>query len=376
MKEKAAIQGPVDVVGTMSGTSLDGVDAAMLRTDGVTIAGFGPTAYRPYTEDERAVLRAALGAWPEDPAAMAAAEIVERAHLDVLSDFAGAKLIGFHGQTLAHEPGRRGTHQVGSGVHLAAATDCAVAWDFRSADVAAGGQGAPLAPVFHFALARRLGKGAPLAFLNLGGVGNLTWLDPSADDPFAPGALVAFDTGPANAPLDDLVRIRRGGVCDSGGALAAEGSARPEALAAFLADPYFDLPPPKSLDRDAFGALAQTVAPLDDADAAATLVEAVALSVARGLRGCPAPPVRLLITGGGRHNPVMMARIAALAGCPVAPVEAVGFDGDMIEAQAFGYLAVRVLRGLPITGPGTTGVSRPLTGGRLSRPPCAIAAAR
>lgn len=366
--EEKSGSGAMTVVGTMSGTSLDGVDAAVVTTDGVSIFGFGPSRYRPYDEAERAVLRAALGRWPGDPGVAAATRLVEQAHEEVLRGFAEAPLIGFHGQTFAHDPGGRGTHQAGDGAALAVALGRSVAWDFRSADVAAGGQGAPLAPVFHWALARWTGATAPVAFLNLGGVGNLTWLDPLAEDPFAPGAMLAFDTGPANAPLNDLCQTRLGRSADHGGRLALAGKARPALLEPFLAHPYFAARPPKSLDRDAFAMLAEAVAQLPDADAAATLVEALAVSVAKGLALCPAQPARVLVAGGGRHNPAIMARLAAVLPTQVAPVEAVGLDGDMIEAQAFAYLAVRVLRELPITGPETTGAPGPMTGGRISPP--------
>ncbi|MFV0245167.1 MAG: anhydro-N-acetylmuramic acid kinase [Qingshengfaniella sp.] len=364
MKEKGA---PVVAVGTMSGTSLDGVDAAVLMTDGVTITDFGPGAYRPYDAGEQTILRAGLGAWPGDPGVAEAEAVVQQAHEAVLRGIE-ADLIGFHGQTLAHDPVGRGTHQCGDGAALARVLGRPVVWDFRTADVAAGGQGAPLAPVYHWALARWAGLKGPVAFLNLGGVGNLTWLDPGAGDPFGPGAMLAFDTGPANAPINDLCQARLGRGQDTDGALALAGIARPEHLAAFLADPYFAAPPPKSLDRDAFAGLADAVADLGDADAAATLVEALALSVSQGLALCPVAPARVLVTGGGRRNPAIMARLVALLPCPVEPVEAHGMDGDLLEAQAFAYLAVRAVRGLPITGPGTTGVAGPLTGGRLSRP--------
>src|SRR6056297_1845155 len=211
------------VVGTMSGTSLDGVDAAEIVTDGVEVLEFRQGAYRVYDATERETLRRALGTWPGDPAAAAAARVVEAAHLELLQDFPDAELVGFHGQTLAHDPGGRGTHQAGDGAALARALGRPVVWDFRSADVAAGGQGAPFAPVWHFALARRIGAAAPLAFLNLGGVGNLTWIDPAAAQPFAPGAMLAFDTGPANAPIDDLCRDRLGLPHDEDGRLAASG---------------------------------------------------------------------------------------------------------------------------------------------------------
>lgn len=369
MKEKVlAAEGPVRVVGTMSGTSLDGVDAAELVTDGDRVMAFGASAYRAYDPAERAVLRAALGSWPGEDSVIRAAEVVEAAHVMVLRDFPEAELVGFHGQTLAHDPAGRGSHQTGDGARLARALGRPVVWDFRSADVAAGGQGAPLAPAFHFALARHIGATAPLAFLNLGGVGNLTWIDPSASEAFAPGAMLAFDTGPANAPIDDLVRARLGRDRDEGGALALSGRPDRSALAGFLAAPFFDLMPPKSLDRGDFALLDATVAGLADADAAATLVEAVALSVARALDWCPVPPARMLVTGGGRHNPAIMARLAALLPCAVDPVETAGLDGDMLEAQAFAYLSVRSARGLPISGPSTTGAPRPLPGGCLSLP--------
>lgn len=360
--------GAVRVLGTMSGTSLDGVDAAVIETDGVEIAGFGESAYRAYAPEEREVLRAALGRWPGSKRAAAAEAVVEAAHAAAMERFPDVDLAGFHGQTLAHDPGGRGTYQAGSGERLSRALGVPVVWDFRSADVAAGGQGAPLAPAYHFALARWIGADAPLAFLNLGGVGNLTWIDPRAEGVEAPGALLAFDTGPANAPLNDLMQARRGLAFDKNGELAATGTADEAVLARFAAHPWFDMPPPKSLDRDDFAALTAMVAPLEDADAAATLTEAAALSVVRGAEWFPAPVERVLVTGGGRLNAVMMAGIARGLGVPVAAVESVGLDGDMIEAQAFGYLAVRVARGLPTSFPATTGVRLPLSGGRIALP--------
>jgi anhydro-N-acetylmuramic acid kinase len=358
----------VHALGAMSGTSLDGVDAAGVVTDGETIAAFGATAYRPYSAGERAVLRAALGRWPGEAGVAEAAAVVEAAHTDLLRRFGAVELVGFHGQTLAHDPAAGRTHQTGDGARLALTLGVPVIWDFRSADMAAGGQGAPLAPFFHFACARLIGADRPLAVLNLGGVGNITFVDPARDRPEEPGALVAFDTGPANAPINDLVQARRGLALDAGGALAAEGRPDEAILARFAAHPWFDLPPPKSLDRDAFAGLIAAVAELSDADAAATLAEAAAVAVGRGLALCPARPERLLVTGGGRLNPVLMEGIARRADCPVDPVEAAGLDGDMLEAQAFAYLAVRVLRGLPTSAPGTTGCRAPVSGGRISSP--------
>ncbi len=360
--------GPIWALGTMSGTSLDGVDAALLRTDGESIFEFGASAYRPYSASERAVLHSALGCWPDDPRTGPAAEVVERAHLAALGGIAGAELVGFHGQTLAHDPARGRTHQAGDGASLARALGLPVVWDFRSADVAAGGQGAPLAPFFHFACAKWIGATAPLAFLNLGGVGNLTWIDPAAATPDTPGALLAFDTGPANAPIDDLMTLRLGLDHDEGGALASLGRFDPTALSTFLSHPYFAQRPPKSLDRDTFKGLAASVQALSDADAAATLTAIAAASVAAGMADLPQRPSRVLVTGGGRHNASLMALLECDLGCPVAPVESVSLDGDMLEAQAFAYLAVRVLRGLPTSAPGTTGTPAPVSGGQISRP--------
>ncbi|MCA8883358.1 MAG: anhydro-N-acetylmuramic acid kinase [Rhodobacteraceae bacterium] len=359
--------GAMRAIGCMTGTSLDGVDVAVLDTDGDRIFGFGPSTYRAFSDNEAAVLRAALGRWPGDPGVAEAAAVIEAAHLDLLRDIDGA-VIGFHGQTLAHDPGGRGTHQTGNGARLARDLGRPVAWDFRSADVAAGGQGAPLAPVFHFALARWIGAEAPVGFLNLGGVGNLTWVDPAAEGPFARGAMLAFDTGPANAPLNDLMQRRRGVVLDRDGALAASGRADTAILEAYLAHPFFARRPPKSLDRDDFAGLTDAVADLADADAAATLTEAAVLGAVRGLDWAPAPVSRLIVCGGGRRNQTVMARLAHHLDAPVLTAEDVGLDGDMIEAQAFAYLAVRAARGLPISGPGTTGAPAPLGGGVLSWP--------
>lgn len=360
--------GSVWALGAMSGTSLDGVDAAMVLTDGQRILEFGHTAYRAYTPEQRARIRAGFGLWHGDPGVEAVAEEVEAAHAAVLGLFDGAEIVGFHGQTLAHDPGGRGTHQAGSGQVLAQVLGLPVVWDFRTTDVEMGGQGAPLAPFFHFACAKYIGAEAPLAFLNLGGVGNLTWVDPRHHAADEPGACLAFDTGPANAPINDLVAARLGLDRDDGGALAGAGTPDDAVITRFLGHPYFYKMPPKSLDRDDFASLLGAVAGLSDADAAATLTAAAAAAVAKGAEHFPAPVQRLLVTGGGRHNKVMMAMLADLMQCEVAPVEAVGLDGDMLEAQAFAYLAVRVAMGLPTSCPGTTGVRAAVGGGQISKP--------
>lgn len=360
--------GALWALGAMSGTSLDGVDAAMIKTDGHSVYAFGPSAYRPYSDEERAVLRAALGHWPGDPETAAAAEVVETAHAEVLSRFTGAEVLGFHGQTLAHEPSGRGTHQCGNGAIFAQLLGLPTVWDFRSADVTIGGQGAPLAPFYHFALARHLGATEPLAFLNLGGVGNITWIDPTAPGPENPGALLAFDTGPANAPLNDLMQVRLGKALDEDGALAARGEVDEDFLARFLRHPWFDLAPPKSLDRNAFADLVARLDLLSDADAAATLTALAAACVAQAQIHFPAPVTRILVTGGGRLNPVMLRELRRRIPCTILPVEDVGLDGDMLEAQAFAFLAVRVLRKMATSGPDTTGAPALVGGGQISRP--------
>lgn len=359
--------GPIRALGAMSGTSLDGVDGAVVETDGERIMNFGESRYRAFTDAERSVLRAALGQWHGD-AVEAATVVVDAAHAEVLAGFDNVEVVGFHGQTLAHEPHGRGTLQVGNGAALAEVLQTPVVWDFRSDDVAMGGEGAPLAPFFHFACARWINATAPLCFLNLGGVANLTYVDPSFDRPDETGALLAFDTGPANAPVNDLMQARLGVEMDRDGALAAQGTVETGALELFLAEPYFAKMPPKSLDRNDFSEMIALVGELGDADAAATLTAMCAAGVAQGVEHCPTPPQRILVTGGGRHNPVLMQMLQVSLDCPVVPVETVGLDGDMLEAQAFGYLAVRVMRGMATSCPGTTGVSASVGGGILSVP--------
>lgn len=359
--------GVVTALGTMSGTSLDGVDAAVLQTDGEKIYGFGPSDYHAYSAQEQAVLKTHLGSWQEDDCTEVV-RIVETAHLAVMQPFEGIDIAGFHGQTLAHDPSIGRTHQCGDGLWLSKALGYPVAWDFRTADVAAGGQGAPLAPFYHFALAKWIKADAPIAFLNLGGVGNITWVDPACDDPANPAALLAFDTGPANAPMNDLMLRRRGEGYDKDGVLAASGHADRAIIAQFMQHPYFNAPAPKSLDRDGFAQLTKAVDALDDADALATLAEGVVQSVLAALALCPTLPTQLLVTGGGRYNKTLMSGLNQAVPCTVSPVEAVGLDGDMLEAQAFAFLAVRAARGLSLSSPQTTGVPHPMTGGTISQP--------
>ena len=358
---------PILVAGAMSGTSIDGVDGTEIVTDGETIFDFGGSVYLPYTKKERAVLHASLGKWPADGGLDKARDIVHAKHLKVFSRFEEAVLFGFHGQTLVHDPRGRGTHQLGDGAYLAERLKRPVVWDFRSADVGLGGQGAPLAPFYHFACAKWIGATAPLAILNLGGVGNLTWIDPQKNAPEAEGALLAFDTGPANAPINDYMREHFARDMDEGGHVAKNGQVIEGALETFLADNYFHKLPPKSLDRDAFSKMTDLVQMASPADAVATLTAMCAASVNASLEFCPYPPERILVTGGGRHNPVLMQMIAAGADCHLCKIEDVGLDGDMLEAQAFAFLAMRVARGLSTSAPSTTAVPILTGGGVFSR---------
>jgi anhydro-N-acetylmuramic acid kinase len=350
-------------IGLMSGTSLDGVDAAWLDTDGERVTAFGPTLTIPYDatlrRDLRAILELAPGLTPADPRLLSAVTRLTECHARAVKAVERpADLIGFHGQTILHQPERRRTWQVGDAASLARETGVPVAYDFRSADVASGGEGAPFAPVYHAALARDLPR--PLAVLNIGGVANVTWIGPPATD-----ELIAFDTGPGNGPLDDWVMRHTGQTFDRDGALARSGTVDAAVLSALMAHPYFSRPAPKSLDRLDFSrALAASgLDGLAAADGAATLVAFTAESIAASR--FPAPPRQWLVTGGGRHNPAIMAALRNALGVPVEPVETMGWNGDALEAQCFGFLAARVARGLPLSFPGTTGVPMPTPGGRI-----------
>jgi anhydro-N-acetylmuramic acid kinase len=357
-KPLAGDAAPRRAIGLMSGTSLDGIDAAFLVTDGRDVVNTGPALTVPYPDALRESLRGVLGG--VGPVAAVERAITE-AHAAVVQRLIAehglaADLIGFHGHTILHRPKDGRTWQIGDGALLARLTGIDVVCDFRTADVAAGGEGAPFASLFHAGLAAALDK--PLAVLNIGGVANATWLG-------GDGTVLAFDTGPGNALIDDWALRHTGRPVDRDGALARAGRVDTARLAAFLTHPFFDRPPPKSLDRDDFASFAVT--DLSPEDGAATLTAMTAASIARGAAHFPAPARRWLVTGGGRHNPVLMAELARRLGAPVAPVETVGWDGDALEAQAFAYLAVRSLEGLPLSLPSTTGVRIPTSGGRLFR---------
>ncbi len=370
---------PVWAVGLMTGTVLDGnIDVAMLKTDGETVAELGPYRLAPYPPGLRDLLEATLAKARQwnfegpDPAIFAEAEAaLTRAQAEAVRDLVEGEgpglaqlgIVGFHGQTVLHrapQPGRKGaTRQLGDGQLMADLLGVPVAYDFRSADVAAGGQGAPLSAIYHAALLRGLAQGPGTAVLNLGGVANVTWWDGAE-------GVIAFDTGPANAPINDWVKAQGLGEMDRGGALALSGKVDEARLADLLTHPWLAAPYPKSLDR--FDFPAAMASGLGAADGAATLTAFTAAAVGRALDLLPQRPTRLIVCGGGRHNPAIMAALASRAHVESLPAEAVGWRGDAIEAECFALLAKRVARGLPISFPTTTGAPLPMTGGRLAQP--------
>jgi anhydro-N-acetylmuramic acid kinase len=360
------------VIGLMSGTSLDGVDAALLETDGVAVARPGPALTQPYGAEVRAklvtALRAAREAAPgaDAPPDVAEAErLLTDAHAEAVRRLlkeaglapADIAYLGFHGQTVLHRPEARQTWQIGDAPRLAAATGIATVNEFRLADVAAGGQGAPFVPLYHDVLTRELLR--PVAVVNIGGVANVTYV---GDD----GTLLAFDTGPGNAALDDWALAHTGEPVDRGGALARAGRIDAGRLAAMLAHPSFDKPPPRSLDRLDF--TAASVEGLSPQDGAATLTAFTAASIARASAHFPKLPHTWIICGGGRHNPALMDELRRRLPGEIATAEDMGWRGDFLEAEAFAYLAVRSVKGLPLSLPSTTGVPHPMPGGRLHRP--------
>jgi len=369
---------PFWAVGLMTGTVLDGnIDVALLRTNGEKVTDFGAWRLSPYPPGLLELLERALAAarlWnfdgPEPTIFAEASEALTRAQANAVRDLADSAgpgldrigIVGFHGQTVLHrapENGRLGaTRQLGDGALMANLLGVPVAWDFRSADVAAGGQGAPLSAIYHKALLDMAGEGARTAVLNLGGVANVT---ARVGD-----GVVAFDTGPANAPLNDFVRAAGHGPMDRDGVLAFSGSVDEGRLAHLLTHPWLSEPYPKSLDRYSFTAAMADGLPL--ADGAATLTAFTAGAVGKALDLLPNRPERLIVCGGGRRNPAIMSALVQRAGVQALPAEALSWRGDAIEAECFAFLAARVQRGLPISFPATTGAPQPMTGGRLSYP--------
>ncbi len=359
-------------LGLMSGTSMDGIDVAWLQTDGDTLVMPGPCLHVPYDEAMRTLLHEACYAarvLEEDGVRSARPGVLRQAEQNITHVHAEAvcrfmrefglkpDIIGFHGQTVLHRPDLALTVQLGDGELLAETLSIPVIWDMRAADVEAGGQGAPLAPVYHQALA--LKHVLPAAFINIGGVSNITFV---GDD----DRLVAFDCGPGNALIDDWMRHHGQGAYDENGRTAARGRVHEERLQVWLAHPFLHRPPPKSLDRNDFDIAPAEGLSLDDG--AATLTMLTVRCIAEAVNWLPTRPRTFYVCGGGRRNRTLMTWLAETLDAPVVPVEVLGVDGDMIEAQCWAYLAVRSLKGLPITFPDTTGAPGPLTGGRLSIP--------
>lgn len=372
MKEPGEKFEPIWAVGFMTGTSVDAVDAAMVLTDGEQILDFGPTAEVKYAAEERAIIMEAITsarAWnfkgKEPRPLFAIAERIAvglhaQALRKLLADWAGPSpaIAGIHGQTVLHrrpEQSRKGaTRQIINARAMRQALGVPIAYDFRSADVAAGGEGAPLAPAYHAARMTSLER--PSVVLNLGGVANITAKDQD-------GNLIAFDTGPANGPIDEWVEANGAGSFDQDGALARAGTVNEARLAEWLEDSYFAAPPPKSLDRFNFSAKLAEGMSLEDG--AATLTALSARAVALGIAALPVQPEEVIACGGGRRNPALMGMLGDALPMPLLSAEDVGWKGDSTEAEAFAFLAVRSMRGLPISWPGTTGVRKTLTGGRL-----------
>ncbi|WP_426433988.1 anhydro-N-acetylmuramic acid kinase [Bradyrhizobium genosp. P] len=362
-------------LGLMSGTSLDGVDVALIETDGRQVKAFGPSGYRPYTEGERSLLRQALTEAVHLPQRNArpgilrqAEQIVTVAHAEAVATFTAQNriscqdidIVGFHGQTVLHRPERKLTVQIGDGPALAKAIHIPVMHDFRAADVDAGGQGAPFVPVYHRALAQSLNRDGPIVVINIGGVSNITYIDGT-------DTLIACDTGPGNALLDDFMFREMHQPFDTEGRFAAQGRADEAWIAQALKLPFFSLSPPKSLDRNDFASLRLgAVAP---ADGAATLTAFTAAAIARIVPLLPKPPKSWIVAGGGASNLTMMRMLRErLAPATVEAAGTLGWASDAIEAQAFGFLAARGLKGLPLSYPATTGVPMPMTGGIIARP--------
>ncbi|MGQ0526889.1 MAG: anhydro-N-acetylmuramic acid kinase [Alphaproteobacteria bacterium] len=349
-------------IGLMSGTSLDGIDAALIRTDGHDFVETGEFVSVPYKDELRAALRCCLGKKSDESGKLVHIENeMTAAHADAVKMLLKrAKLkpgnidvIGFHGQTIFHDPDNRFTWQIGDGEILAALTGIDVVNNFRAADVQAGGQGAPIMPLYHSARASELKK--PLAILNIGGVANVTYIGANE--------ILAFDTGPGNALLNDWVKSHTGHDYDENGALAAQGRVDEVLVTAWLAHPYFAKKPPKSLDRDAWD-LSKLQGERAE-DGAATLSAFTVLTVKHALAHLPASPQSWYVTGGGRHNGVLMKGLQQALQAPVHPVEKLGWNGDALEAEGFAWLAVRSSLGEPLSLPSTTGVLKPMTGGTL-----------
>lgn len=371
----------LQAIGLMSGTSMDGIDIAMIETDGENIVHRGPSLEIPYDVAFRRVLAASLDdaknmvTRDERPGNLLAvqADLTERHAMavrrflsDNLIDPANISVIGFHGQTVLHRPDKGLTVQIGDGQMLADMTRIPVIYDLRANDMAHGGQGAPLVPVYHQALAQSHNASpdvdGAVAFVNIGGISNVTFLAPGENP-------VAFDSGPGNALIDQWVHQNAGIPFDDGGRIASEGVVDESVVARCLAMPFFSKRPPKSLDRNDFSP--KLVAGLELSNGARTLAAITARSIFAAADHAPTLPKTWIVCGGGRKNQILLSLLRELAeakGSRVLVAEDIGFDGGSIEAEAWAYLAVRSLKGLALTYPQTTGVKVPVSGGLLARP--------
>lgn len=361
-------------LGLMSGTSMDGIDLAVVDTDGETSVEAGPSMFVPYDADFRRRIEAALDVARsiverrERPGDLAALEReITWRHAKASSDFINrhgpVDLVGFHGQTVLHRPEQALTVQLGDGALLARETGIGVVYDMRAADMEAGGQGAPLVPAYHAALAAKLsGIELPVCFVNIGGISNITFVSHDV-------APIAFDSGPGNGLIDQWV-TRKGGVpFDEDGAIAGRGSTVERVVERYMQNPFFARTGPKSLDRNDFA--------LDDADGleladgARTLAAVTARAILKAAEHLPQTPKAWVLCGGGRKNPHIVSDMregASASGAQVLLAEDVCLDGDAIEAQAWAYLAVRATKRLPLTWPTTTGCNAPVSGGVLAQP--------
>jgi len=353
----------------MSGTSLDGIDAAIIVSDGMSQIESGPIAMENYRPDFEKRLRDCLGQTADEPSVPQVARELTYLHAKIVNRLLkdnGLKpsdidLIGFHGHTTLHRPEDRLTVQIGDPALLAAETGINVVADFRSNDVAHGGEGAPLVPLYHSALCDELEK--PLAVVNIGGVANVTWIGKSGSE--EEPNILAFDTGPGNALINDWAMATISRPMDEGGRLARSGSIDEERLSRLHDNAYLARVPPKSLDRDDFGNVWDVLAGINPADGAATLSAFTVQAIIRALDHFPETPKRWLVTGGGRHNDTLMEMLGQNFGVPVEPIETIGQNGDVLEARAFAFLAIRSFYGLPLSLPKTTRAPHPLSGGTL-----------
>ncbi len=346
-------------IGLMSGTALDGIDVALIETDGFGYAKVLDSMGFDYTEQDRALLRAVLGRVDYDDEVREAENLLTDLHIKALEKFGHvADVIGFHGQTLFHDPDNARTFQIGGGAKMAREIGVDVVCDFRSNDMENGGQGAPFLPLYHQAKMAASGVELPLCILNIGGVSNVTFIGKN-------GQILAFDLGPGNALMDDFISQRTGKKFDKNGGLAKIGQLNVGLIEGWMGNDYFGLPAPKSLDRDVWDV--SGIEGLSDADGMATLSAFTTLAIARGAELLPQKPQRWFVCGGGRHNGFLMESLCDKLAADVQSVEALGWNGDATEAEGFAYLAVRSLLGEPLSLPSTTGVKTPVTGGVLHR---------